>query len=131
MERREGGPREPGESGAGRRDVGEASGTHGEEQATWWRSFRLHLRRRARGRRWRWPRLLLLLGLAWILKEHLGDPAYASLFGGINLAIHEAGHLALGWFGTTPGILGGTIFELGAPLAAGAAFHRQRDDFAV
>jgi len=53
------------------------------------------------------------------------------VFAGINLVIHEAGHLALGWFGTTPGILGGTLFELGAPLAAGAAFHRQRDDFGV
>lgn len=53
------------------------------------------------------------------------------MFAGINLVIHEAGHLALGWFGTTPGILGGTLFELGAPLAAGAAFHRQRDDFGV
>lgn len=84
----------------------------------------------ARGRNG-WVRLPLLLWFAWILARHLRDPDYDSLFGGLNLAIHEGGHLLFGWFGELAGIAGGTILQLAAPLIAGAIFRRQRDWFAV
>lgn len=117
-----------GEPGAG---SGEAPAECASEQPRAGGTLRSRLRRRAQGRRWRWPRLLLLLVLAWLLKQHLTEPGHAGLFSGINLVVHEAGHLALGWFGELPGILGGTLFELGAPLAATVAFFRREDDFAV
>ena len=82
------------------------------------------------GRRW-WVRAPLLLVLAWILKGYLDDPTGGSIFSGINLAFHEMGHAFFSWTGhrllTTAG---GTIFELGVPLAAGLyLLLKQRDPF--
>ena len=78
-----------------------------------------------------WARIPILLLLAWVLHRHLTDPAYASIFAGINLGIHEMGHAAFSWLGSR--ILttaGGTIFEIGAPAAAGAyLLIKQRDPF--
>ena len=82
------------------------------------------------GRNW-WVRAPLLAVLAWILSRHLSDPMYASIFGGINLGFHEAGHAAFMWTGhrllTTAG---GTLFEWGIPIAAGAyLLVKQHDPF--
>ncbi len=73
----------------------------------------------------------ILLLLAWILHRHLGDPGFTSIFAGINLGSHEMGHAALIWFGnrmlTTAG---GTLFEVGIPVAAGIYLYvKQRDPF--
>ena len=78
-----------------------------------------------------WYRAPLLLVLAWIFKGYLNDPAYGSIFNGVNLGFHEMGHAAFMWFGnrilTTAG---GTIFELGIPLVASICLlHKQRDPF--
>jgi hypothetical protein len=85
---------------------------------------------RVRGRRW-WVRAPLLLVLVWILRGYLGDPRHTSIFDGVTLAFHEMGHAAFSWFG--PDILttaGGTIFQLGVPLAAGIyLLTKQRDPF--
>ena len=83
-----------------------------------------------RGKLW-WPRAPLLLVLLWILRGYLGDPAHTSIFDGVNLAFHEMGHAAFSWLGdrilTTAG---GTIFQIGIPLLAGAyLLHKQRDPF--
>ena len=45
----------------------------------------------------------------------------------VNLIVHEAGHLLFGWFGSTPGLWGGTLLELLVPLALAVhfAYHRQ------
>ena len=83
-----------------------------------------------RGRVW-WYRAPVLLLFAYILLRHLQDPMYSSIFDGINLVIHEAGHLALSYFGEFLGIAGGTIFQLMAPIVAAFAFYRQKDYFAV
>ncbi len=83
-----------------------------------------------RGRVW-WYRAPVLLLFAYILLRHLQDPMYSSIFDGINLVIHEAGHLAFSYFGEFLGIAGGTIFQLMAPIVAGFAFYRQKDYFAV
>jgi hypothetical protein len=82
------------------------------------------------GKVW-WYRLPLLLILAWILTGYLDDPTAGSIFNGINLGFHEMGHAAFMWFGnrilTTAG---GTIFELGIPVVAGAyLLVKQRDPF--
>lgn len=67
--------------------------------------------------------------LAWLLWGYLGDPAHSSLVDGINLVVHEAGHLLFGWFGRLPGMAGGTVAELLAPVLVGAHFVRRREDF--
>ncbi len=69
--------------------------------------------------------------MAWILWRHLRDPFFRSIVAGLNLVVHEAGHLFFGWFGRLPGMAGGTIMELGVPVLVGVLFYRQRDEFAV
>ncbi|MBI4461164.1 MAG: hypothetical protein HY648_14045 [Acidobacteria bacterium] len=44
----------------------------------------------------------------------------------VNLIVHEAGHLLFGWFGSTPGLLGGTLLELLIPLLLAVYFAFQR-----
>ena len=74
----------------------------------------------------------LLLWLAYVGVRHLADPLYTSLFGALNLALHEGGHLL---FGYLPGefltVAGGTLLQLAAPVMASAMFLRQPDYFAV
>ena len=81
--------------------------------------------------RWWWARAPLLLYFAYVGVRHLGDPLYTSLFGGINLGIHEAGHLAMGWAPHFFMILGGTLFQCAAPVIAAFLFLRQPDYFAI
>ncbi len=77
-------------------------------------------------------RVALLLILAWFALRHLSDPAYQGIYGGINLVLHEAGHLVFGWFGSRwLAAAGGTLFHLICVVAVGVAFWRQRDPFAV
>jgi hypothetical protein len=85
---------------------------------------------RVGGKSW-WARAPLLVVLFLILQGYLGDPLHASIFDGVNLAFHEMGHAAFSWLGnrilTTAG---GTIFQLGIPVAAAAyLLRRQRDPF--
>ena len=82
------------------------------------------------GRVWYW-RAPLLFFLAYIGVRHLADPQYASLFGGINLGIHELGHVLTGWTGQWFCTLSGTLFQIAAPCVAAALFVRQPDYFAV
>ncbi|HWQ03292.1 MAG TPA: hypothetical protein VNL38_02325 [Candidatus Nitrosotenuis sp.] len=49
----------------------------------------------------------------------------------VNLIIHEAGHFFFGWFGSTIGILGGTLGELLVPLLLGIYFWWHRHTSAV
>lgn len=84
----------------------------------------------AEGRLW-WVRAPLLLYFAYVGARHLADSEYASLFGGINLGIHEGGHLALMWAPHFFMILGGTLFQCAAPIVAAWLFLRQPDYFAV
>jgi hypothetical protein len=82
------------------------------------------------GRSWP-PRALLLLPLVWIFWRYLRDRAYRSIFDGLTLGLHEAGHAAFFWLGndllTTAG---GTIFQIGLPLVAALyLLLRQRDPF--
>ena len=77
-------------------------------------------------------RLPLWLYLAYIGVRQFTSPVeYNSLFGGINLGIHEGGHLLFRAFGEFIHIAGGTIAQLGAPLITMALFFKQRDYFGV
>lgn len=85
---------------------------------------------RVRGQTW-WLRAPLLLVFVWILHGYLDDPLNTSIFDGMNLAFHEMGHAAFMWFGSRMlTVAGGTIFQLGIPIAAGGyLLHKQRDPF--
>lgn len=85
----------------------------------------------AAGKQWQ-PRALLLLICAWLFYKHLADPFYGGIAKGLNLAIHEIGHVFFGFFGIDfLSIAGGTILQLAAPLAAFWMFSRQRDYYAI
>jgi hypothetical protein len=85
---------------------------------------------RVRGKLW-WVRAPVLLVLLLILRGYLGDPLHASIFDGITLAFHEMGHAAFSWLRIDVlTAAGGTIFQLGIPLAAAAyLLSKQRDPF--
>jgi hypothetical protein len=83
-----------------------------------------------RGRSWP-ARAPLLAWLAWILIHHLADPGYTSLFGGLNLGVHELGHPLFSFLGDFMGALGGSLLQCLAPVLSAAMFARQRDYFAI
>ena len=83
-----------------------------------------------RGRIWAW-RTPLVLYLAYVGVRHLLDPEYSSLFGGINLGIHELGHLLFLWAPQFITVLGGTLLQCAAPIIAAFLFLRQPDFFAI
>ncbi len=83
------------------------------------------------GKIW-WYRIPLLLPFTWIFYRHLADSEYTSVFAGINLAIHEGGHLFLMWFGNDfLMVAGGTLLQCLCPIVTGIMFYRQRDFFAI
>ena len=83
------------------------------------------------GRNWliRLP-VWLMLALFGVLQAI--RPQAWTLFSGINLPIHEAGHLLFRLFGWEfLHAAGGTLLQLFAPLASALMFSRQRDYFAI
>jgi hypothetical protein len=83
-----------------------------------------------RGKLW-WARAPVLVVLLLIARGYLGDPMTSSIFDGVNLAFHEMGHAAFFWLGDRfLNTAGGTIFQLGIPIAAaGYLLYKQRDPF--
>ncbi len=77
------------------------------------------------------PRALLIPIMAYIGIRHLGDPLYTSIVGGINLGIHEMGHVLFSWGPKFLMILGGTLLQLAAPAIAIVVFLRQRDYYGI
>lgn len=71
-------------------------------------------------------RILSLALLAYGLYG-LSDPGRGSLLAGVDLAIHETGHLLFGPFGEFIGFAGGTLFQLLMPAAFVAYFARRGD----
>ena len=85
----------------------------------------------AHGKVW-WHRAPLLVPLAWIFSRHVRDAEYSSIFSGINLAIHEGGHLFFMWFGFDfLTVAAGTLLQCLCPVLTGMIFYRQRDFFAI
>jgi hypothetical protein len=74
----------------------------------------------------------LLLWLAYVAVRHVADPLYTSLFGSLNLGLHEGGHLLFGYLpGEFLAVAGGTLLQLAAPVLSAVMFLRQPDYFAV
>jgi hypothetical protein len=110
--------REPRRSGFDRGALGDRRGLHWE-MMEWCRG------------RWWIPRLLFLFWFAYMLVRYIADPAYRAIFGALNLAIHEIGHILWSPFGEFMGFLGGSLTQCLAPLVSMLLFYRQRDFFAI
>lgn len=82
------------------------------------------------GRVW-WARAPLLVVLAWMYTGYPGDPLHTTIFDGISLGFHEMGHAFFSFTGNRLlTVAGGTLFELGVPVAAALyLLIRQRDPF--
>jgi hypothetical protein len=84
----------------------------------------------AKGKAWQW-RVIFLVAFAYVFVRHLADPEYSSVLGGLNLGIHEFGHMVFMWAGRIPGLFSGTFMQLFAPLFGMYNFYRQRDFFSI
>lgn len=83
-----------------------------------------------RGRSWA-LRLPLLLLCAWMLLAWIGNPDRWTWFSGLDLGIHEAGHLLTRYFGDVICAAAGSTAQCLAPLIAMVVFLRQSDYFAL
>ncbi|MGA9837636.1 MAG: hypothetical protein WBQ26_10010 [Gemmatimonadaceae bacterium] len=80
----------------------------------------------------RWARLGLLAVLALYGIAYMRDPGGGHLIDGIDLAIHETGHVVFGPFGEVIQFAGGTLFQLIVPATFLVYFLRfapTRDEF--
>lgn len=95
-------------------------------------SWRAHLVSWCAGRHWAW-RLVLLLWLGYVGTRQFLDSDYsmACLFGGINLGIHELGHLLTRGCGDFICTLAGSGLQILVPVIAMIVFLRQRDYFGI
>lgn len=73
---------------------------------------------------------IVVLLCAWAVM-HLRSAEGWSLIDGVDLAIHETGHLVFAPFGEFVGYLGGTLLQLLLPLAFVASFLRRGDRYAA
>jgi hypothetical protein len=96
----------------------------------WLRSFVGEAEEWSQGRMW-YVRGFLWTYFAYVFIRHLANSEYHSLFGGINLGIHELGHLVFRPLGEFISVTGGTFWELLVPVLSFYIFHRQRDFFAL
>lgn len=76
-------------------------------------------------------RVLLTAGLALYGIPCLFRPGTGRLLDGVDLAIHETGHLVFAPFGEFMGFLGGTLFQLAFPIAFVVYFWRRSDRHAA
>ena len=85
-----------------------------------------------RGRNW-FVRLPVWLYLAYVGVKQFQEPEsyYYSLFAGINLGIHEGGHILFRPFGDLLHVAGGTITQLSAPIISMFILWQQRDYFGI
>lgn len=84
-----------------------------------------------RGSTFWWARVPVLAWGAYTWIRHLRDDTYQDIAKGLNLALHEIGHILFGIFGEFVGILGGTLFQCLCPAIAFAMFVKQGDRFAT
>lgn len=106
------------------------------ETTTWWSVERAAAEDWCRERAGL-PRVLLLVWLAAILVYLWRDPQqrglfdWPNLFSGINLGVHELGHVVFAPFGAFPGALGGSLLQCLVPVAGMIVLRRQPDFFGV
>lgn len=75
-------------------------------------------------------RALLVALAAWGLYDLL-HPGHFTLLDGVDLAVHETGHLVFGPFGEWLGMAGGTLMQLIMPAAFVWYFWRRDDSYSA
>jgi hypothetical protein len=95
----------------------------------WWMGVVEEIQVGCQGRQWSW-RFLLWVWFVFMFVQHVRDAEYQSFLGGLNLGIHEFGHLIFGPFGKFMGVAGGSLTQCLVPLASFIMFYRQGDYFA-
>ncbi len=78
-----------------------------------------------------WARLALTSALALYGALCIARPEVYRLLDGVDLLIHEAGHVFFAPFGELLGFLGGTLMQLLLPAAFLVYFLRQRERYAA
>ncbi|HKO15601.1 MAG TPA: hypothetical protein VJU87_05140 [Gemmatimonadaceae bacterium] len=76
-------------------------------------------------------RLALTVALGLYGIAAMRHPEAGQLLDGVDLAIHETGHLVFGPFGEFIGFLGGTLFQLIVPITFVVYFARRGDRHAA
>lgn len=76
------------------------------------------------------PRLLLWGWFVYLLGHYFFDVSYEGWIGGLNLGIHEFGHLICQPFGQFITVAGGSLVQCLIPLISFWMFYRQQDYFA-
>jgi hypothetical protein len=110
---------------------GPAPAGDGPTPASGWRDrLERSVGRWGAGRRW-WIRAPVLLWLGWILVRLWDAPGDPTIFRGIDLAVHELGHILWAPLGEVMGFAGGTLTQLLVPVCAGVVLYRQRDWFGI
>lgn len=84
----------------------------------------------ARGRSWV-VRAPFLLAFACLGVELVLDSSHATIFGGIDLGIHEAGHVVFRFGGEVICAFGGSLLQCLAPILCAVALARLPDWFGV
>jgi len=84
----------------------------------------------ARGRT-PWLRAVLWFFFLYVFIRHLSSSEYGSIFSGINLGIHELGHVVFSFMPMFITVAAGTLFQLAAPIASIFVFLKQNDYFAL
>lgn len=102
----------------------------GPRREGWWQRFGRLADDWGEGRLW-WPRLPLLAYMAWLSVRFWNDPSYQPLLKGLDLGVHELGHMLWSPFGQFMSILGGSLTQCLLPLVGTWFFLRQRDLFAI
>jgi hypothetical protein len=74
---------------------------------------------------------MLLAYLAYISVRSLNDYEYWTIFGGLTLVVHEAGHVIFSPLGEMIEVAGGSIAQVAAPLIVIYVFLRQREYFGI
>lgn len=74
---------------------------------------------------------MLLAYLAYIGVRSLNDYEYWTIFGGLTLVVHEAGHMIFAAFGEMIEVAGGSFTQVAVPVIIAYAFLRQREYFGV
>lgn len=78
-----------------------------------------------------WLRLPFIALFSYLFIRHVADPNYSGVLGGLNLGIHEAGHLLFTPLGEFWHFLGGTLFQLFVPVYGMFNFLYLRDYFSI
>ena len=78
-----------------------------------------------------WARVLVLLYLGWCGWDFTWEPGAEGIFAGLNLGIHEAGHLLTAALPAFICAIMGSVLQCAVPIITIFIFRKQRDWFGI